>query len=83
MSVFIRGGRVVRSGCSNDTGVFIGQNVQDAWDGASPYKTVCNFSMGDGNRMMSGWAAYWGWHWLGRPLWDGDQKQGAAAILQR
>lgn len=72
MSVIIRGHRVQTSSAHHNAGVFIGQNIQDGWDSIVSEKGSAAYSMGDFTSLPTGVAAYFGWSWLGQPVFDND-----------
>jgi hypothetical protein len=74
MSVFIRGNIVQNSSFNDDAGVFIGQNVQNGWDSASPLKQTAGFSMGDFTVVANYWSGYYGRAWQREGVYDNDIK---------
>lgn len=74
MSVFIRGQSVRISSNTDNSGVFIGQNRQDAWDSMSPLKGVAGFSMGDASIVSCWMARYMGYSMVHQLGFDADRK---------
>ena len=74
MAVWIRGKTVDVGSFANNSGIFIGQNVQDGWDSFSPTKLAGGFSMGDFSDVSAGTMIYAGRSVIKQPIYDGDVK---------
>ncbi|WP_026960855.1 hypothetical protein [Alicyclobacillus herbarius] len=83
MSVWIHGGNVNIASFNNNSGVYIGQNMEDGWDSLSPVKIAAGFSMGDGNWMWAGYSGYWGWCGHHQGLFDMDLKNNGTPSWMR
>ncbi|MCL6516731.1 hypothetical protein [Alicyclobacillus sp.] len=73
--VFVQLGGVSSDAVSNNSGVFTGQNIQNAWDSHSPGVSVHGLLMGDSNIATCRSACMWNLSWYGQPIYDMDSKE--------
>lgn len=74
MAVFIRGSSVQTSSMSNNSGLFIGQNIQHGWDSTSVDQQGIGYSMGDFSAIPCFLSMYWGYAQNWQTIWDNDMK---------
>lgn len=82
MAVIIRGNHIISGSRLNNTGVFIGQNIQDGWDSIVPEKYTTGFLMGDACMANCAFSGYFSWSILGQPTFDTDWKENFNQNLQ-
>lgn len=81
--VYISGSRVQTASGSNNSGVFVGQQIQDGWDSLSPMKAATGFSMGDFTWMPCGISIYAGVKQTFQATYDADTKNNGSLSVSR